>query len=270
MGLEFGRMRDILQVLLAIALLAVAVTLAVGIYSLFRGGEFGRTWSNKLMRLRVVLQFVAILVLVAAVLAQPEPPLSAAMVTLNQIYTRTGDGGTTRLATGEPVLQDRSAGRGLRRGRRDQRANRPGADCTLRRRGARSDPGAHPERPVRPRRGPGHARPPPTRRSAALRILDSQVARLEAEIDALNGELGRLTSFVLPGGSPAAAALHLARTVCRRAERACGRAWPTPRRERQPGGAEVPQPALGPAVRRRPLRQRQGRGRRALAPGATR
>jgi cob(I)alamin adenosyltransferase len=52
-----------------------------------------------------------------------------------------------------------------------------------------------------------------------LRITDSQVARLEAEIDQMNGELKPLTSFVLPGGSPAAAALHLARTITRRAER---------------------------------------------------
>ena len=53
----------------------------------------------------------------------------------------------------------------------------------------------------------------------ALRILDSQVARLESEIDAMNADLPELTSFVLPGGTSAAAALHLARTVCRRAER---------------------------------------------------
>ena len=52
-----------------------------------------------------------------------------------------------------------------------------------------------------------------------LRILDSQVERLEREIDALNAELPPLASFVLPGGTQAAAALHLARTVCRRAER---------------------------------------------------
>jgi len=52
-----------------------------------------------------------------------------------------------------------------------------------------------------------------------LAILDSQVARLEQEIDALNGSLAPLRSFVLPGGTPAAAALHLARTICRRAER---------------------------------------------------
>src|SRR5690606_16213743 len=46
-----------------------------------------------------------------------------------------------------------------------------------------------------------------------------QVARLEAEIDEMNSELKPLKSFVLPGGSPASAALHVARTVCRRAER---------------------------------------------------
>lgn len=52
-----------------------------------------------------------------------------------------------------------------------------------------------------------------------LRIQESQVTRLEEEIDGLNAELQPLTSFVLPGGTPAAAYLHLARTVCRRAER---------------------------------------------------
>ena len=52
--------------LIPAALLAVAVTLGFGIYALFRGGDFGRTYSNKLMRLRVVLQFVAVLILVAA------------------------------------------------------------------------------------------------------------------------------------------------------------------------------------------------------------
>jgi drug/metabolite transporter (DMT)-like permease len=58
-------MREILPVLLVIALVAVAATLAMGFYSLFRGGEFGRTWSNKLMRLRVALQFTAIMILAA-------------------------------------------------------------------------------------------------------------------------------------------------------------------------------------------------------------
>ncbi len=55
--------------------------------------------------------------------------------------------------------------------------------------------------------------------ATALRIVETQVGRLEGEIDHLNSELSPLNSFVLPGGSPAAAALHQARTVCRRAER---------------------------------------------------
>jgi cob(I)alamin adenosyltransferase len=58
----------------------------------------------------------------------------------------------------------------------------------------------------------------PARRER-LRISDAQTKRLEDEIDAMNAELTSLTSFVLPGGSAAAAALHVARTVCRRAER---------------------------------------------------
>lgn len=54
---------------------------------------------------------------------------------------------------------------------------------------------------------------------AALRIVPEQVARLEREIDSMNEKLSPLDSFTLPGGTPAAAALHVARTVCRRAER---------------------------------------------------
>ncbi|MCH8184115.1 MAG: cob(I)yrinic acid a,c-diamide adenosyltransferase [Proteobacteria bacterium] len=53
----------------------------------------------------------------------------------------------------------------------------------------------------------------------ALRIVPEQVARLEREIDSMNEKLSPLDSFTLPGGTPAAAALHVARTVCRRAER---------------------------------------------------
>jgi cob(I)alamin adenosyltransferase len=54
---------------------------------------------------------------------------------------------------------------------------------------------------------------------SALRIVVAQVERLETEIDAMNTELAPLNSFILPGGSPAAAQLHLARTIARRAER---------------------------------------------------
>jgi hypothetical protein len=61
-------MRDIFFVLVPISLLAVLTALGFGIYALFRGGDFGRSYSNKLMRLRVVLQFVAIIILVLAAL----------------------------------------------------------------------------------------------------------------------------------------------------------------------------------------------------------
>ena len=57
---------DPFLIALVVALAAVTITLFFGIYSLFRGGDFGRTWSNKLMRLRVVLQFCAVMILVAA------------------------------------------------------------------------------------------------------------------------------------------------------------------------------------------------------------
>ena len=57
------------------------------------------------------------------------------------------------------------------------------------------------------------------RKSTALRVTTAQVLRLEQEIDAINADLEPLQSFILPGGSPAAAHLHLARTVVRRAER---------------------------------------------------
>jgi hypothetical protein len=56
-------MRDFLIVVLGVCLVAVAVTLATGFYALFRGGQFGRMWSNRLMRLRIALQFAAILAL---------------------------------------------------------------------------------------------------------------------------------------------------------------------------------------------------------------
>jgi len=59
-------MKDLFDILIPVSLLAVLAALGFGIYALFRGGEFGRSYSNKLMRLRVVLQFVAVIVLVAA------------------------------------------------------------------------------------------------------------------------------------------------------------------------------------------------------------
>ncbi len=60
-------MRDIFSLLIPVSLVAVLVALVFGLYALFKGGSFGRSYSNKLMRLRVLLQFIAVLVLVAAV-----------------------------------------------------------------------------------------------------------------------------------------------------------------------------------------------------------
>jgi len=59
-------MTGVFAILVPLALAAVLITLGVGIYALFRGGDFGRSYSNKLMRLRVLMQFIAIIVLVAA------------------------------------------------------------------------------------------------------------------------------------------------------------------------------------------------------------
>ena len=56
-------MADVVDILILLAIAAVTITLGFGIYALFRGGEFGRTWSNKLMRLRVVLQASALALL---------------------------------------------------------------------------------------------------------------------------------------------------------------------------------------------------------------
>ena len=59
-------MQNLFNILIPLCLAAVFATLCVGVYSLFRGGQFGRSYSNKLMRLRVLLQAIAVAVLVAA------------------------------------------------------------------------------------------------------------------------------------------------------------------------------------------------------------
>ena len=100
-----------------------------------------------------------------------------------------------------------------------------------------------------------------------LRITEAQVDRLEREIDQLNQHLSPLRSFVLPGGTAAAAALHLARTVCRRAERRVVELTGQPGEVVSPAAVKYPQPAVGFPVRGVPLRQREGRARRALGPG---
>jgi len=141
------------------------------------------------------------------------------MVVLNRIYTRTGDDGTTALGSGERrpkydlrvaaygTVDEVNAVIGIARlhavgdialdgmlARIQNDLFDVGADLCL------PDKG----------KGPGGAR---------LDVTESQVEWLERQIDRLNGELAPLRSFVLPGGSAAAAYLHLAPTVCRRAER---------------------------------------------------
>jgi cob(I)alamin adenosyltransferase len=141
------------------------------------------------------------------------------MVKLTRIYTRTGDAGETSLATGERLrkshprvesygaVDETNASIGLVR---LHTAGEPALDAMLARvQNELFDLGAD---LATPRRGVREG-------VTALRITDAQVKRLEREIDQLNGDLAPLNSFVLPGGSPAAAALHVARTVCRRAER---------------------------------------------------
>ena len=59
-------METVFNIAIPLSLAAVFITLCFGLYALFRGGDFGRSNSNKLMRLRVILQFVAVLILVAA------------------------------------------------------------------------------------------------------------------------------------------------------------------------------------------------------------
>jgi cob(I)alamin adenosyltransferase len=159
------------------------------------------------------------------------------LVTLNRIYTRTGDDGSTRLATGQKVskadlrveaygaVDETNACLGLAR-------LHTAADAVLDPMLARVqnelfDLGADLSTPAKPDEADGFV----------LRILDSQVKRLEDEIDELNSVLPPLASFVLPGGTPAAAALHLARTVCRRAEREAVRL------------GEAGEPVSGPALR---------------------
>lgn len=63
-------MSDLFNILIPIALALVFAVLCFGIYALFRGGDFGRSWSNKAMRMRVAVQFVAVIVLVAAMWAK--------------------------------------------------------------------------------------------------------------------------------------------------------------------------------------------------------
>jgi cob(I)alamin adenosyltransferase len=141
------------------------------------------------------------------------------MVVLNKIYTRTGDDGMTGLATGERVqkwslrvesygaVDETNAAIGVAR---LQSAPDPDLDAMLGRiQNDLFDLGADLATPEREK--PLGWTP--------LRIVETQLKRLETEIDAMNAAIPPLNSFILPGGSALAAHLHVARTICRRAER---------------------------------------------------
>ncbi|WP_440979014.1 cob(I)yrinic acid a,c-diamide adenosyltransferase [Sphingomonas pseudosanguinis] len=136
------------------------------------------------------------------------------MVKLTKIYTRTGDAGTTGLVDG--TRRSKADARLVAIGEVDEANSAIGvallsldgplADDLTRIQNDLFDLGAD-------LATPGDV-------EGALRILPEQVARLEDQIDVMNAQLSPLTSFILPGGTPAAAHLHLARAIARRAERA--------------------------------------------------
>ncbi len=138
------------------------------------------------------------------------------MVTLTKIYTRGGDGGETSLGSGQRVPKHdlRVAAYGT--------ADEANSVIGLVRLYSKGDADTMLARIQNDLFDLGADLCTPEgdeRRHGALRVGDSQVDRLEAEIDEMNAGLEPLNSFVLPGGSPAAAHLHLARCVVRRAER---------------------------------------------------
>lgn len=142
------------------------------------------------------------------------------MVVLNRIYTKTGDAGTTALGSGErvPKTSVRIAAYGTVDETNAQigmvRVHLAGGDVAVdemlgRIQNDLFDLGADLCVPDRGEKLPYEP----------LRMSDAQVKRLEDEIDQMNAVLQPLKSFILPGGTPAAGALHVARTVSRRAER---------------------------------------------------
>lgn len=145
------------------------------------------------------------------------------MVKLNKIYTRTGDDGTTGLVDGSRIAKSDALMAAI--GDVDEANSAIGIAVSA------LDP-ASDEAAMLARiqnemfdLGADLATPPDIQfgfgpHEMALRIVPSQIARLEDEIDAMNDNLDALRSFILPGGAEAAARLHLARAVARRAERA--------------------------------------------------
>ncbi len=138
------------------------------------------------------------------------------MVTLSKIYTRGGDKGQTSLGSGDRVAKH--ALRVAAYGTTDE-ANSAIGIARLHTSGDADEMLSRIQNDLFDL-GADLCTPEGTNRSeGALRIVSEQISRLEFEIDAMNGNMADLTSFILPGGSPASAYLHLARTVVRRSER---------------------------------------------------
>ena len=176
------------------------------------------------------------------------------MVVLTKIYTKTGDDGTTALGSGERVpktscriaaygtVDETNAAIGMARlllpedqalvsemlARIQNDLFDVGADLCL--------PETDEAPPYKP-----------------LRVQMTQVERLEREIDRMNAEMPPLASFILPGGTPAAAALHIARTTCRRAERCIVELNSYGARACQRGGEPLHEPPVGSSFCRKPV-----------------
>ena len=145
------------------------------------------------------------------------------MVKLNKIYTRTGDDGTTGLVDGSRIAKSDALMAAI--GDVDEANSAIGIAAAVL--DPKSDEAAMLSRIQNELfdLGADLATPPDIQfgfgpHEMALRIVPSQIARLEDEIDTMNDALGALKSFILPGGTEAAARLHLARAITRRAERA--------------------------------------------------
>jgi cob(I)alamin adenosyltransferase len=133
-----------------------------------------------------------------------------------KIYTRTGDNGTTALFAGGRVPKDHWRVEAY--GTVDELNSLLGLTRSLRP-SAQTDAWLHEVQRQLFVLGADLATPPDAKSSTIMRIDEASVAWLETTIDAMEESLPPLTNFILPGGSQAGASLHVARTVCRRAER---------------------------------------------------